>query len=322
MSCCSNFCSVMTDVHAVVAAARALPTYSSSRSAGEPHPRPGGPVGRLGDAARGRGTRAWGAGAPLDPAARPLGVRDDLEAGPGVPGDDSQQLLPGGPLPTSQAGADRAPDISWGHRRLHVPGGSGRLTTVVQSSGSGAQGRTESGRGESPGPAAGPPAAGRRLVGADVDAPAGQPGGEAGVLALLADRQRQLVVGHDHPGGPGREVDDLDAATPGPATARAPTISAGSSDQSTMSIFSPCSSFITLRTRWPIGPMHEPLALTPGTVVRTAILVRWPASRAIAQISTVPSAISGHLEREQLLDQVGVASATASPAGRACPCAR
>src|SRR5690606_12361089 len=31
----------------------------------------------------------------------------------------------------------------------------------------------------------------------DVDAPAGQPGGEAGVLALLPDRQRQLVVGHD-----------------------------------------------------------------------------------------------------------------------------
>ena len=31
----------------------------------------------------------------------------------------------------------------------------------------------------------------------DVDAPAGQLGGEAGVLALAADRQRELVVGHD-----------------------------------------------------------------------------------------------------------------------------
>src|SRR4051794_12852664 len=60
-----------------------------------------------------------------------------------------------------------------------------------------------------------------------------------------------------------------------------------------MSIFSPCSSCMTLRTRWPIGPMHAPLALTPDTVDRTAILVRCPASRAIAQISTVPSAISG-----------------------------
>src|SRR5215213_8636768 len=33
---------------------------------------------------------------------------------------------------------------------------------------------------------------------ADVDAPAGQAGGEPRVLALAADRQRQLVVRHDH----------------------------------------------------------------------------------------------------------------------------
>src|SRR5215213_1930922 len=32
--------------------------------------------------------------------------------------------------------------------------------------------------------------------GADVDAPAGQAGGEPGVLALAADRQAELVVGH------------------------------------------------------------------------------------------------------------------------------
>src|ERR687888_2174321 len=32
---------------------------------------------------------------------------------------------------------------------------------------------------------------------ADVDAPAGQPRGEARVLALAADRERELVVGHD-----------------------------------------------------------------------------------------------------------------------------
>ena len=49
---------------------------------------------------------------------------------------------------------------------------------------------------------------------------------------------------------------------------------AGSSDQSTMSIFSPCSSLITARTRWPIGPMQAPLAFTPGTDERTAIFVR------------------------------------------------
>src|SRR5919109_5145531 len=35
-------------------------------------------------------------------------------------------------------------------------------------------------------------------LGADVDAPAGQARGEPGVLALAADRQRELVVGHDH----------------------------------------------------------------------------------------------------------------------------
>jgi len=60
-----------------------------------------------------------------------------------------------------------------------------------------------------------------------------------------------------------------------------------------MSIFSPWSSLITARTRWPIGPMQAPLALNPGTADRTAILVLWPASRASAAISTVPSATSG-----------------------------
>ncbi len=72
-----------------------------------------------------------------------------------------------------------------------------------------------------------------------------------------------------------------------------------------MSIFSPCSSAITLRTRWPIGPMQAPLALTPETVERTAILVRWPASRAIAAISTVPSAISGTSRANSLRTRLG-----------------
>ena len=34
-------------------------------------------------------------------------------------------------------------------------------------------------------------------VGLDVDLPAGQPCGEPGVQALLADRERELVVGDD-----------------------------------------------------------------------------------------------------------------------------
>src|SRR4051794_6100916 len=44
-------------------------------------------------------------------------------------------------------------------------------------------------------------------LGHDVDAPAGQPVGEAGVLALLADGQRQLAVRHDHGGLLGGVVD-------------------------------------------------------------------------------------------------------------------
>ena len=60
-----------------------------------------------------------------------------------------------------------------------------------------------------------------------------------------------------------------------------------------MSIFSPASSLITPRTRAPIGPMHAPLGFTPGTVDRTAILERCPASRATATISTDPSTSSG-----------------------------
>ena len=38
---------------------------------------------------------------------------------------------------------------------------------------------------------------GGKGLGLDVDVPAGQASGEAGVLALLADCERKLVVGHD-----------------------------------------------------------------------------------------------------------------------------
>ena len=72
-----------------------------------------------------------------------------------------------------------------------------------------------------------------------------------------------------------------------------------------MSIFSPCSSLITLRTRWPMGPMQAPLALTPCRLDFTAIFVRWPASRAMAQISTVPSAISGTSSANSLRTRLG-----------------
>src|SRR6185436_7414996 len=48
-----------------------------------------------------------------------------------------------------------------------------------------------------------------RRVRTNVDAPAGQLGGEPGILALLADSQRQLEVRDDHPGGTQHRVDDL-----------------------------------------------------------------------------------------------------------------
>ena len=72
-----------------------------------------------------------------------------------------------------------------------------------------------------------------------------------------------------------------------------------------MSIFSPASSLMTPRTRAPIGPMHAPFGLTPGTVDRTAILVRCPASRATATISTEPSTSSGTSSANSLRTRLG-----------------
>ena len=51
-------------------------------------------------------------------------------------------------------------------------------------------------------------------LGLDVDGPAGEAAGEAGVLALLADGQAELVVGDDDHGGAGVLV-DADLLDPG-----------------------------------------------------------------------------------------------------------
>ncbi|CPU66561.1 Uncharacterised protein [Mycobacteroides abscessus] len=72
-----------------------------------------------------------------------------------------------------------------------------------------------------------------------------------------------------------------------------------------MSIFSPWSSAMTARTREPMGPMHAPLAPSPGTRERTATLVRCPASRAMAVISTEPSATSGTSSSKSLRTRFG-----------------
>ena len=71
-----------------------------------------------------------------------------------------------------------------------------------------------------------------------------------------------------------------------------------------MSIFSPDSSLITLRTRWPIGPMQAPLALRPGTLVVDRDL--GPVARLAGHGDDLDGAVGdlGHLEREQLADEV------------------
>src|SRR3954449_4874766 len=88
--------------------------------------------------------------------------------------------------------------------------------TVDQSTGCTAQRRTGRASGSVEWRGHGGPlvAPRRRLVRADVDAPAGEPCREPGVLAIHADGERELVVGNHHSCRAAREVDDLDAADP------------------------------------------------------------------------------------------------------------
>src|SRR3954453_1741794 len=148
-------------------------------------------------------------------------IGDDLEACSPVPRGDAEQLELRGPLPTADAGADASSDPGTG------PGGwgfGGHATTPISGCGGGPRTSLASARlgtepatvpsalrvlldrrrdrerlGCSPGAA---PAGSRvrRLVGAYVDPPPGQPGRQPRVLALLADRQRQLVVGYHDTG--------------------------------------------------------------------------------------------------------------------------
>ena len=65
--------------------------------------------------------------------------------------------------------------------------------------------------------------------------------------------------------------------------------SSGSSDQTTISIFSPCSSSTTAPTRPPLGPTQAPTGSMFSSVAQTASLVREPASLETDFISTTPS---------------------------------
>ena len=63
----------------------------------------------------------------------------------------------------------------------------------------------------------------------------------------------------------------------------------GSSDHSTMSIFSPRSSRMMAWTRVPFMPTQAPTGSTSRSREKTATLARSPASRTAPRIITVPS---------------------------------
>ena len=84
------------------------------------------------------------------------------------------------------------------------------------------------------------------------------------------------------------------------------TKSGGSSENGTMSIFSPRSSLTTMRTRAPRAPTQAPTGSTLWSFDQTAIFVRCPGSRAQARSSTMPSAISGTSSSNRPLDEPGV----------------
>ncbi len=67
------------------------------------------------------------------------------------------------------------------------------------------------------------------------------------------------------------------------------TNSSGSSEYSTMSIFSPRSSRMIACTRVPFMPTHAPTGSTSRSRLNTATLARSPASRTAPRIITVPS---------------------------------
>jgi hypothetical protein len=122
----------------------------------------------------------------------------------------------------------------------------------------------------------------------DVDVPADQLAGQPHVLALLADRERQLRIFDDHFEALFFRVDDLHARDFRGAQ-RLLRERDGSSLYGMMSIFSPRSSRMMDCTRMPFMPTHAPTGSTSLSRLSTAILVRSPASRATARICTVPS---------------------------------
>src|SRR3989442_665451 len=81
----------------------------------------------------------------------------------------------------------------------------------------------------------------------------------------------------------------------------------GSGDHGTMSMRSPFSSFTTACTREPFIPTHAPTGSIESSRDETAILVRLPASRAVARISTICCWISGTSSLNRALTKSGSA---------------
>ena len=203
-----------------------------------------------------------------------------------VDGDDPQQIGGWRAFPATHAGAHRIRTTY--HWRKSTPTACADRGIGVIAGAGWARGRVRSGcrcASRSTGPRAGR------------SAPPGRSPARAGSRAPSPGRS----------GWPRRQPRP---AAPWPATARCRRRCAGSSDQSMMSIFSPCSSLITARTRWPIGPMQAPLALTPGC------------GRPHRDLGTVPGLAGDrgdlhravgdlrHLQREQPPDQVRMRYAT------------
>ena len=137
----------------------------------------------------------------------------------------------------------------------------------------------------------------------DVDPPARELGGQAGVLALFADSQRELPVRHDDGRGVVFLADASRCSTWAGLRALA-TNRAGSGSHWMTSMRSPFSSLTMFWMRMPRRPTHEPTGSMPSCRAQTATLLRKPASRAIDLISTTPRKISGTSSSNRRLQQV------------------
>ena len=143
-----------------------------------------------------------------------------------------------------------------------------------------------------------------RGVGPDIDAPAGEPGGQPGVLPLFADRQRKLVIGHYDLRLPGRGIHHVDPVHPG----RRQRV--GHEAGRVVGVVHD----VDLLAVEFVHHVPHPAAhgADAGTLSVDALLmgpdrdlVRCPASRAIATISTAPDAISGTSSANSFLTRPG-----------------